>query len=73
MAVSDRTRTAFFEEGSSYTGHISTKGCLEVKTVSLNALVSKGEIPPPDYMKIDVEGAEMLVFFGARQILANYG
>jgi len=71
--VTDRNGIALFEGSTNnYTGHLSSKGCLEVKTVSLDALVSKGEIPPPDYIKIDVEGAEFLVLSGAKSILANH-
>ena len=72
-AVAEQTGINFFEEGTNnYMGTLSSKGRLEVKVVSLDSLVSKGEIPPPDYMKIDVEGAEMLVLSGARQLLVNY-
>ncbi|MFQ5964078.1 MAG: FkbM family methyltransferase [Candidatus Scalinduaceae bacterium] len=72
-AVVERSGFTFFEEGSNnHTGRLSQKGCLEIKAVSLDGLVSKGEIPPPDYMKIDVEGAELLVLSGAKSILNNY-
>jgi FkbM family methyltransferase len=72
-AVADRSGNTFFEDDtSSYTGHLSSKGCLEIKTIALDDLVTKGEIPPPDYMKIDVEGAELLVLSGARQVLEKY-
>lgn len=76
-AVSDSSGTVFFDEGhgdsipSSMTGHISLKGNLKVKSVSLDELVSRGEISIPNYMKIDVEGAEMLVLSGAKSILSN--
>lgn len=72
-AVSEQNCITFFEEGSnSHTGRLSQRGCLEIKAVSLDDLVSKGEIPPPDYMKIDVEGAELLVLSGAKSLLTNY-
>ncbi len=72
-AVVERSGFTFFEEGSNnHTGRLSQRGCLEIKAVSLDGLVSKGEIPPPDYMKIDVEGAELLVLSGAKSILNNY-
>lgn len=51
---------------------LSSKGNFKVKVVSLDDLVSQDKIPPPDYMKIDVEGAEMLALSGARQILSTY-
>jgi FkbM family methyltransferase len=71
-AVSDFTGTAFFNEGKgSSRGRISAKGKLKVKTVSLDELVSQGEVPLPQHIKIDVEGSEMLVLSGAKSILAN--
>ncbi len=53
-------------------GRISSNGNLIVKTVSLDQLYKQGNIPIPNYIKIDVEGAEMLVFLGARKILSNF-
>ena len=38
-----------------------------VMTVSLDWLASR--IPPPDVLKIDVEGAELAVFHGAQKLL----
>lgn len=37
---------------------------------SVDRLISDGAIPPPDFMKIDTEGHELRVLFGARQTLA---
>lgn len=69
-AVSDRTGVATFDiHDSSFQGHLSTTGQLQVKTVSLDDWIAKGKIPSPDYMKIDVEGAEMDVLVGARELL----
>lgn len=71
-AVSDCSGVTYFEEGSStFEGHISSQGTLQVKTVSLDELIARGEISTPDYIKMDVEGAEMQVFSGAKSLLAN--
>jgi len=72
-AVTDKDDTVSFEEGfTSYDDHLSTEGSLEIKTFSLDSLVSKGRIPPPDYIKIDIEGVEWLALSGAKEILVKY-
>jgi FkbM family methyltransferase len=69
-AVSDLDGFAGFQEGpDSSTGFISLSGAGQVAAVSLDALVEQGGIPSPDFLKIDVEGAEMLVLRGSRRIL----
>jgi FkbM family methyltransferase len=71
-AVSDCSGIASFGEGpNSSMAHISSQGGLRVKTVSLDDLISRGEIPVPNTIKIDVEGAEMLVLTGATSLLAS--
>jgi FkbM family methyltransferase len=60
-AVSARSAAALFEEGSaSSMGRIVPTGTLQVRTVALDDLVSHGKLPVPDYIKMDVEGTEML-------------
>jgi len=72
-AVSDKGGVSSFNEGSdSSTGHLSKDGNLKVATVSIDELVTTGKIPPPNYMKIDVEGAEFLVLKGAKLTLTRY-
>ncbi len=76
-ALSDRNgSTKFFVDESNrisrYKGGISSDGNLIVKIVSLDQLYEQEVIPIPKYIKIDVEGAEMLVFIGARKILSNF-
>lgn len=72
-AATDKDGIAFFEECiPSSLDHLSTKGNLLVKTVSLDNLVLNGKISPPDFIKIDAEGAELLVLSGAKNILVNY-
>lgn len=44
---------------------------LSVCVSTLDALCSSHEIPQIDFLKIDVQGAEMLVLEGAKSILAN--
>jgi FkbM family methyltransferase len=72
-AVAEQNGGIFFEESlNSHTSHISSKGCIKVRTVNLDDLVLNDEIPLPDYIKIDVEGAEFLVISGAKSMLAKH-
>lgn len=72
-AVSENTGTAFFSEGpSSSTGHISPNGRLEVETVAIDELVAKKDLPVPDYIKMDIEGAEASALSGAKSTLAQF-
>jgi FkbM family methyltransferase len=71
-AVSDCDGVASFEEGPNNSmGRLAPGGRLAVRTVSLDEMVRRGELPPPDCIKIDVEGGEMLVLTGARVLLAD--
>ncbi len=40
--------------------------------VCLDEMLSEGKISPPDYIKVDVEGAEYLALSGAVKLLAEY-
>ena len=72
-AVSDRSGFAFFEEGKGHsTGHLAPGGRLRVRTVTLDELVFQDGLPPPNCIKIDIEGAEMLALTGAQSLLSNY-
>ncbi|MEH2006873.1 FkbM family methyltransferase [Nostoc sp.] len=69
-AVSDSSGVIQFD-GSGFTGHISSQGELQVKTVSLDELIDTEQILPPNFLKIDIEGAEMLALTGAKSILSK--
>ena len=68
-AVSDHPGTARFARGTgSGTGRLADVGEIEVRTMTLDD-VAKERGLVPDFLKIDVEGAEERVLDGAKQIL----
>lgn len=72
-AVSTRQATARFQEGKNrLMGFLSEKGDLLVPVVAIDGLVNSGELPPPDYIKMDIEGAELNALKGCRLTLEKY-
>lgn len=72
-AVSDHSGEAAFDLGaSSAMGHLADSGEIFVRMVAMDEMLMSGEIQPPDYIKVDVEGAEYEVLKGARGILEKY-
>jgi FkbM family methyltransferase len=79
-AVSDANGEATFKlmaeetmgklENSSFQKEESALKSLTVQTITLNLLVESG-VPAPDFIKIDVEGAEEFVLKGASTILTK--
>jgi len=55
---------------SSFQADNQTAQRIQVRTVALDELLTAGKINAPAMMKIDVEGAELQVLKGARQLLA---
>jgi FkbM family methyltransferase len=74
-AVSSRAGTMTFEIGpSSSMGHLAEQvsgKSIEVETVVLDEFVRKANLPVPDLMKIDIEGAEFDCLVGAKELLQN--
>ena len=72
-AVSDCDGVAHFDEGpNSSMGCLAPGGRLAVRTLSLDEMIRRGELLPPNCIKIDVEGGEMLVLTGARLMLGRW-
>ena len=72
MAVSDKNGFSMFQKGINYsTGKLNKSGDFLVKTITLDSFVRKRKIFP-NILKIDVEGSELVVIKGAKNLLVNY-
>ena len=73
ICVSDKIGDASFDntQGSA-TGHLSPEGKLKVKVNTLDNLLASGEIHPPDFIKINAEGAEQSILEGCMKTIEKY-
>jgi FkbM family methyltransferase len=76
-AAADETGEALFQRGAhAGAGHLAsvdeTRGAITVATVRLDDFVFDQQQPPPQLIKIDVEGAESRVLRGAERVLADH-
>jgi FkbM family methyltransferase len=71
-AVSDGDGQGCFREGPHPSmGSLAQGGALRVRTVSLDRLIKEGRVPPPDVVKMDIEGGEYRALLRARTILGR--
>ncbi|MFQ6006077.1 MAG: FkbM family methyltransferase [Woeseia sp.] len=72
-ALGDRSGHAKLETRTgSGTGYVSETGDEDVEITSIDELVASGTLPPPTFLKIDVEGGEMAVLRGARKVIEEH-
>jgi FkbM family methyltransferase len=77
FAVGDRegTATLYLPAHSVHASLVASRRrqkSVHVSKVSIDAMVSRGAIPPPNVMKIDVEGAELQVLQGSQTTIRNH-
>jgi len=68
-AVSDASVLAGFSLTGGAIGRLEKKSSYLVPTLRLDELLADGNLPPPDVIKMDVEGAEVLVLRGAKDFI----
>jgi FkbM family methyltransferase len=73
LAISDKNAVAKFSvEKTGYMGRLTSEGEIEVPTATLDSLLQDGSILPPNYIKMDIEGAEYQALLGARMCFEQY-
>jgi FkbM family methyltransferase len=72
-AVSDENGSATFRLGNTRCdGRLSSNGNFKVRVLTLDALLSEKQIPPPSYIKMDIEGEEFRALLGGKECFARY-
>lgn len=72
LAITSTTGTARFGDGENTSqGRLSNAGEIQVLTASIDDLLANGRSPRPDFIKIDIEGAEGEALRGAARLLSG--
>lgn len=73
IGVADRAGTARFCLGKGTgRGFLGDEGEIEVSITTLDALVDSGRLPPPQLIKMDIEGAELGALQGGARMIAQH-
>jgi len=77
LAIGEQDGVASFAaESTGLMGHLSGAGAhagtLSVPVATLDALLDGGKLVPPDYIKMDIEGAELSALRGARNCIQRH-
>ncbi len=72
-AVSSAEGQATFDPSDNRcTGRLAATGSIHVRTLTLDGLVLRKELRPPNLMKIDIEGAEYECLLGASDVIQRF-
>jgi FkbM family methyltransferase len=73
VAICDQEGEALFEqEETGSMGCLNDKGKIRVRTATVDALLRAQEIRPPNYVKMDIEGAEFRALLGAAECFREF-
>jgi FkbM family methyltransferase len=73
LAISDKNGVGKFQvEHENAEGHLSSEGDITVPVAAIDSLIREGKIHPPNYIKMDIEGAEYQALLGARMCFEQY-
>lgn len=59
-------------KGSAGRDSISYEGSIQVEGISIDEYIQRSRIPPPNIIKLDIEGGEVLALPGMQELLKNH-
>jgi FkbM family methyltransferase len=73
LAICDQVGTSTFQvEETRAMGHLKAEGNTYVQTTTLDSLLQAQLIDPPHYIKMDIEGAELMALHGASECIQRH-
>jgi FkbM family methyltransferase len=73
LAIADEIGTQFFAcETTRTMGKLDADGSLPVRTSTIDALLQAGEVPAPNFIKMDIEGTEAKALLGTKECIHRY-